>query len=276
MKLCWNNLEGLSLSREGNFKYKNTIYVLSEDSCKICGDMFLFPKYRPTEFCSKGCSITNNPIIYNKGRTLSISLKAALSKGQLRRFSNKENHPRWKGGVSISKIPLYDTYKDQLINSDVSCIIINGLKVMQVKCVYCGKWFVPNQTQVRSRLAAIKCDPRGRTFGEGKLYCSEYCKNACPTFGRHKFPKGFKLSTSREVQPDLRKLVLERDNWACQKCGEIEVELHCHHVTGVMQNPIESADMDNCITLCKECHKEVHKTEGCKYYELMCNQEEIV
>jgi len=59
---------------------------------------------------------------------------------------------------------------------------------------------------------------------------------------------------------------------SCAKRGKTidEVQIHCHHITGVKQNPIESADIDNCITLCKNCHKEVHQQDGCKYYELKC------
>ena len=29
-------------------------------------------------------------------------------------------------------------------------------------------------------------------------------------------------------------------------------------------NSIESTDIDNCITLCKKCHKEIYSQEGCK------------
>ena len=71
-------------------------------------------------------------------------------------------------------------------------------------------------------------------------------------------------------------MVLERDQWTCHKCHSSKLEnnnleLHCHHIDPVVNNPVESADADNCITLCKECHKEVHKTiSGCKYSELKC------
>jgi len=65
-------------------------------------------------------------------------------------------------------------------------------------------------------------------------------------------------------------MVFERDGWTCQRCGESYAELHCHHIIGVVQNPIESADVDNCITFCKVCHKEIHEQDGCKYHELRC------
>jgi hypothetical protein len=31
---------------------------------------------------------------------------------------------------------------------------------------------------------------------------------------------------------------------------------------------IESADVDNCVTLCKVCHKDAHNIKGCKYSDL--------
>jgi 5-methylcytosine-specific restriction endonuclease McrA len=69
-------------------------------------------------------------------------------------------------------------------------------------------------------------------------------------------------------------LVLERDKWKCQKCGKTtdEVELHCHHILPINESPIESADVSNCITLCKYYHKEVHTTPGCGVGELKCKK----
>ena len=54
----------------------------------------------------------------------------------------------------------------------------------------------------------------------------------------------------------------------CQKCGQEGGSLHCHHIDPVISNPIESADVDNCITLCKICHREVHRLPKCNNYEL--------
>jgi len=175
----------------------------------------------------------------------------------------------WKGGVSKLNLPLFKTYAPQIENyHEVYKVAQNGLELLGVECVYCNQIFVPNTTAVFHRVAVIN----GRLSGEQNLYCSENCKKACPTFGQIKYPKGFKVSTSREVQPQLRKLVLARDNYQCQICdaGIEEAELHCHHIEAVSQNPIESADIDNCITLCKDCHKHVHTLPGCNYNELKC------
>jgi len=74
---------------------------------------------------------------------------------------------------------------------------------------------------------------------------------------------------SREVQPELRQMVFERDNWTCQKCGAME-SLHCHHLEGIRWEPLESADIDKCITYCRNCHEDVHKLPDCGYQDMRC------
>ena len=157
---------------------------------------------------------------------------------------------------------LYETYKDKLVGVECKS---DEEGYLLVRCKYCNKWFHPNNQSVKNYIQA----------GDGtqNLYCSDGCKKSCPTYGMRKYEKGFRQNTSREVQPELRKLVLERDNWTCQKCGrnkdkDINLILHCHHIDPVKNNPIESADMDNCVTLCKECHKEAHRRKGCRYSDL--------
>jgi 5-methylcytosine-specific restriction endonuclease McrA len=145
----------------------------------------------------------------------------------------------------------------------------DGISI-EVKCRYCGMYFLPTNQQISDRIKSLESN-----VSENSLYCSKYCKQACPIFGRVKYPKGFKKATSREVQPELRQLVLERDKWTCQKCGKTtdETELHCHHILPINESPIESADVGNCIILCKHCHKEVHKLPDCRYNELKCSEE---
>lgn len=63
----------------------------------------------------------------------------------------------------------------------------------------------------------------------------------------------------------------------CTKCNKIDkkeiysAELHCHHIWPLNESPITSADIDECITLCKECHKLKHKIPNCGYNELKCS-----
>jgi len=69
-------------------------------------------------------------------------------------------------------------------------------------------------------------------------------------------------------------MCLARDNYECQKCGAIidEIELHAHHIEGKTLQPMLANDVDNTITLCKPCHKWVHKQKGCTNYDLRCEK----
>lgn len=51
----------------------------------------------------------------------------------------------------------------------------------------------------------------------------------------------------------IRKLVKERDNHMCSKCGNIK-NLHVHHIVPLRKNPDLSHDINNLITLCALCH----------------------
>lgn len=181
---------------------------------------------------------------------------------------NIENHKkqmRQNRNSSVSydlnikeEIELYEKVKKSK-NNNIEC-----------KCTYCGDWFEPNQQELRSRLKAIYGDLKG----ECRLYCSNNCKINCPSYNQKLYFKNQTTATSREVQPELRQMVFERDNYTCQKCNihrdNLEVGIHCHHREGILWDPIESADMDMCITLCEDCHKEAHKIDGCGYNDLKC------
>ena len=173
--------------------------------------------------------------------------------------------------ISELGITPYEAYKDSFDGIEELSYEVHkdyGIKILLVKCAYCGKLYMPSNSAAKLRIACIY----GKTAGEGRFYCSDNCKEACPIFKRIWWPKGFKKATSREVQPQLRQMVLARDNYECQICGknQEEVQLHCHHMEGIRHNPIESADIDVCVTLCKEHHKEVHKLPGCSYYDFRC------
>jgi 5-methylcytosine-specific restriction endonuclease McrA len=255
MKITWDNIDNFKITKYGNFKYNGNAYYLIEDGCKCCGDPYFVQRWiykkGKGRFCSHSCSMTGE---FNSMYMI-----------------NKDNAPCWRGGVKQLKLTSYDTYQSQLEPYGIECRRNEeNTYLLEVKCMYCGKWYKPSNKSVRCKINAIN----GKSQGELNLYCSDKCKKACPTYNQKKYPKDYKLNTSREVQPELRKLVLRRDNYTCQKCDATNVELHCHHYEGVEVNPIESADIDQCITLCKECHNEVHKKDKCgmkDYKRGICN-----
>ena len=54
--------------------------------------------------------------------------------------------------------------------------------------------------------------------------------------------------------------VLERDKNKCKICGAKE-HLVVHHIKHFADNINERYNIDNGMTLCENCHKEVHKNE---------------
>jgi hypothetical protein len=179
----------------------------------------------------------------------------------------------WKGNVTKKNIPLYDTYAHQIEYCEEVRRNHEDSKILEVKCAYCGKWYVPKRKSVINRIEAlIGNNDRNR---ENRLYCSNECKQECPIYRKIKY-SAEELNIkqlSREVQPELRQLVFKRDKYICRKCGSNK-SLHCHHIEGIRWEPLESADIDKCITYCKKCHKKVHKKEDCGYQDMQCDRRE--
>jgi hypothetical protein len=163
----------------------------------------------------------------------------------------------------------YEPLYEKLTVDEMPRLHNDGIS-LEVKCKYCGGYFIPTYSVASSRISALNGDVGGDQY----LYCSENCKLACPIYGQKIYPKGFKKVSSREVDSYLRQMCFERDNWTCQICGRTieEIILHCHHIDSVAQNPMFQNDLDSVIALCEDCHLKVHKLPGCTYYELRCKE----
>jgi 5-methylcytosine-specific restriction endonuclease McrA len=55
---------------------------------------------------------------------------------------------------------------------------------------------------------------------------------------------------------DLHRQVLERDVWRCQACGSMQ-NLQVHHLK--FRSHSGSDEEQNLITLCAECHEQMHR-----------------
>jgi len=187
------------------------------------------------------------------------------TKCKMRQLVGEKGH-NWKGGLVSKNLASYDTYAPQISWCESVRRDPEEESILQVKCAYCGRWYKPTMKAVSHRVENLN----GKTTSEARFYCSDGCKQACPIYKqrtRYKFQKG---DYTREVQAQLRQMVFERDNWACIKCTNTK-ELHCHHIEGIRWEPLESTDIDKCVTLCKNCHKQIHKIEGCNPSDMRCN-----
>jgi predicted phage replisome organizer len=60
---------------------------------------------------------------------------------------------------------------------------------------------------------------------------------------------------------EWRKDVFARDNYTCKLCGKRGVYLNAHHKKSFAKYPDLQTQLENGITLCYDCHKQVHKKQ---------------
>lgn len=58
---------------------------------------------------------------------------------------------------------------------------------------------------------------------------------------------------------EWRANVFNRDNFTCVMCGQVGGELNAHHIKEYAKYPKLRYEISNGVTLCKECHKKIHK-----------------
>jgi len=282
MELCWDNMENVILTKNGNFRdivKKRTLYI---KICKRCDEEYIGKQ--KSIYCSIKC-LNSGKL---KGKILSEERKREISETLLLYYKNTElerkqkvldgfysgkNCHNWKGGYKQKGVAIYDTCVHQLEWCEEVRRNKEDPNVLEVRCFKCGKWYIPTYNNVNSRMQHLK----GNYAGSNHFYCSKECKNSCSIF--RKTPEQVEkqdavrvgrlpwIELSREVQPELRSMVLERDEHKCVKCNDSN-NLQCHHILPVNIEPLLSADIDNCITLCKECHVKVHQKDGCGYNQL--------
>jgi len=81
--------------------------------------------------------------------------------------------------------------------------------------------------------------------------------------------EGGKSTYSRRIRnsqkfKDWRIANFERDDYTCQKCMDIGGELRAHHLNSFTDYPDLRFDINNGVTLCLDCHIEIHKKYGKK------------
>lgn len=134
----------------------------------------------------------------------------------------------------------------------------NRTPIYLCECIHCGKKFKITQSCLRIKKSCV-CRNKGEL-------CSRWKGGITPLW--------FALRNSQKYI-DWRNNVFKRDTYTCQHCNKAG-ELNAHHIIpfakiihdnnikfiedGLICEPLW--DVNNGITLCKKCHKKLHKTEG--------------
>ena len=129
---------------------------------------------------------------------------------------------------------------------------------------YCSKECADVHRQDGRRKEKLErfCPLCGKSFliyachAERRTYCSYECADAAAA---HAAPPDHHFYT-RSFWRNLRGSVLERDEYACKKCGNDTEGLHVHHVVSRFLGGED--EESNLITLCNSCHKKSHAYES--------------
>ena len=73
---------------------------------------------------------------------------------------------------------------------------------------------------------------------------------------------------------EWRKNVFDRDSYTCKSCSKIGGNLVAHHIVPYSTNKKLRFDVNNGITLCRECHKEFH-INFMGGYKVKCNSSDL-
>lgn len=98
--------------------------------------------------------------------------------------------------------------------------------------------------------------------GTDKVYLHKLSVVHRKITGTHK-----KQFYSREVRNsaefrDWRETIFKRDNYTCVLCESRGSYLHPHHIYSFSKFPKLRLDTNNGVTLCKDCHYQVHRKEN--------------
>lgn len=270
MKICYDTLDGIKLTKNGYFIKNSSTTFIYKDSCLVCGLPYLSNKHHETEHCSKSCSHKNKGTWL--GKKHSIETRNKMSRSAVIRSKSKEysiklseaqlgykNH-NWKGGISKLNLPLYSTYMSKLPYDEVRCTIKYALELLEVRCTKCGCWFIPDTNTVQNRMKFVN----EKITSECRFYCSNSCKHNCSIFRQYKYPKGYvnkqDLEYSKYDLSTWSKEVLNRVSYKCEYCGNTATI--AHHIIPKKVDSFYALDPDNGIACCKECHhKYGHKDE---------------
>lgn len=133
-----------------------------------------------------------------------------------------------------------------------------------------------NNTNINCVVCAKEFTVKNSHLNKGRKCCSKKCqsinfktilkKDNNPNWKGGISTENQLLRTNERYQK-WRVSVFIRDNRQCQKCGS-KKEIQAHHIKMWSKFKEFRYDINNGITLCYTCHKEVHRTKDPNYLHL--------
>jgi hypothetical protein len=140
---------------------------------------------------------------------------------------------------------------------DCECVIFENYphcedeKTGQKYCRGCSfiNGFIDDKTFLQ--WSGVSLDTARAVVKDGKIYAVLY--------GKFEWEKKSNADRFTNEYKWWRTAVFERDKFTCQKCGAVGGELNAHHIKPYAKYKELRYELSNGITLCKNCHKLLHK-----------------
>lgn len=206
---------------------------------------------------------------WNKGISLSESTKRKLSKSHKEKYKRGYKNPfkDKKHSVEIRKKISEETRK-AMNNPEIK---------KKISLAHKGKHRSPftefKKGLIHSKEWKKRQSERFKGIGNpfyGKTHTKEIRARLSKIFSgkNNHFWKGGISSINKRIRRskkfrDWREDVFKRDNYTCQICGFSSgqgkhIDLHLHHIKFFSEFPQFRFDVNNGITLCKNCHQKLH------------------
>ena len=188
------------------------------------------------------------------------------AKSYRHRFCSHECHNRWMS--EHQRGPDNPQYEEIPKRRCEHCgeLIQRRVKAQKYCDLKCARTAKRTRVTVSCSECGCKFERMRSQLGGRELFCSRKCWRKYRRMHRQVEPSETVLRV-RAIRDKTvrkwRKAVLPRDEYRCRGCGvgNDDTKIYAHHILPVGSFPHLADDVQNGITLCRECHKQTMKHE---------------
>lgn len=202
------------------------------------------------EQCHKSVTVKKGNYVGRKNHFCSQECK---NKWQIENLK-RENNPFYnKTHKEKSKIAISKTKKSQRLLGRKA----HNYNQHLVECVECGKKVYKIEYLVKRnkyQFCSKECHYKWKSenlIGENSPTWNPNITNEERVMGRN-YPEYTKF----------KKLVMKRDNYTCDVCGQVGSDLNVHHLNGYHWDKENRVNINNGVTICEKCHRKFHNNYG--------------
>lgn len=206
------------------------VYSIMDFTCQTCGKVFHSDKAcksRLPKFCSKECA-GKSKIIWSICKNCGEKYNGTITGNRNKLFCSMKCAADYKRGKSLS-----EEHKAALSAAKV------GKPVPHL-----------HKPEIIAKISA-SLTGKPQPWIRGELH-PNYTNGGAGHYERIQ-------AMGRVEYKNWRREVFARDNYTCQKCNRKGLRIQAHHIESWSDNPDIRYDVTNGITLCIDCHRDVHR-----------------